>query len=75
MDGPKVPLLSWGPEKRATEGEIIYSEIGSLVDVWRGKGRKSGRFYVLKLLIIKTLLDGGERGIRTPDRAFDPITV
>ncbi len=54
MDGPKVPLLSWGPEKRATEGEIIYSEIGSLVDVWRGKGRKSGRFYVLKLLIITT---------------------
>ena len=66
MDGPKVPLLSWGPEKRATEGEIIYSEIGSLVDVWRGKGRKSGRFYVLKLLIINNLTRWRREGDSNP---------
>ena len=42
MDGPKVPLLSRGPEKRATEGEIIYSEKGSLVDLWCGRGLEIG---------------------------------
>jgi hypothetical protein len=30
-------------------------------------------FIFCKLLILK--ISGGERGIRTPDRAFDPITV
>ena len=37
-DGPKVPLLSGGPEKRTTEGEIISSEKGSLVEVLCGNG-------------------------------------
>jgi hypothetical protein len=30
-------------------------------------------FIFCTLLILK--ISGGERGIRTPDRAFDPITV
>ena len=43
MDGPKVPLLSRGPEKSATEGEIIYSEKGSLVEVWCGNRPEIGK--------------------------------
>jgi hypothetical protein len=42
MDGPKVPLLSEGAEKRATEGEIISSEKGSLVEVLRGNRPEIG---------------------------------
>ena len=70
MDGPKVPLLSRGSEKSATEGEIFYSEKDSLVDVWRGKGRKSGRFLVLKLLIINILTRWRREGDSNPRYSF-----
>ena len=55
MDGPKVPLLSGGPEKRTTEGEIISSEKGSLVENLCGNSPESGRLATYKAIDDKLL--------------------